>query len=137
MTAAQLPVGWVRVGRGRRKPGSVTSELYTSPSQPAVLMQKCHTHAHTHSLTRRQDSCCASLSHPETVPSPPCQALYHVNTWEISGIFWRRWGCYETLGRVTETDKYFFSPEAEKQGGGVWYLFVMHAVNRMEPLQTA
>lgn len=96
------------------------------------------TYAHTHSHRDRTPAALPShtlkLSPP--LPAKPLPREYLGNL-RGSGIFWRRQGCYETLGRVTETDKYFFSPEAEKQGGGVWYLFVIHGVNHMEPLQTA
>lgn len=113
LTAATLPVGWVRVA-AKPKAGRMTSELCTSPTQPAMRVQNWHT---------QRAQCPAAVSffsHPETVPSPPCQALCSwipvnsVGRWSILETF----GCYETWRWVTETDKYFSWGNSRGHGSG-------------------
>lgn len=90
----------------------MTSEVCTSPTQPGAGEQKWRTRQHA--------ACCTLFSHPETVPSPLCQALYSRIPVESVGwwCIFKTLGCYETLSRVTETDKYF--PEAILQRTWEW-----------------
>lgn len=126
VTAAEPPVGCVRVGK-TAKPERMTSEVCTSPTQPGAGEQKWRTRQHA--------ACCTLFSHPETVPSPLCQALYSRIPVESVGwwCIFETLGCYETLSRVTETDKYF--PEAILQRTWEWkdcfFFFVspVHCVN--------
>lgn len=111
VTAAEPPVGCVRVGK-TAKPGRMTSEVCTSPTQPGAGEQKWRTRQHA--------ARCTLFSHPETVPSPLGQALY--SRIPVESVGWwcilETLGCYETLSRVTETDKYF--PEAILQRTWEW-----------------
>lgn len=90
----------------------MTSEVCTSPTQLGAGEQKWRTRQHA--------ACCTLFSHPETVPSPLCQALYSRIPVESVGwwCIFETLGCYETLSRVTETDKYF--PEAILQRTWEW-----------------
>lgn len=105
----------------------MTSEVCTSPTQPGAGEQKWRTRQHA--------ACCTLFSHPETVPSPLCQALYSRIPVESVGwwCIFETLGCYETLSQVTETDKYF--PEAILQRTWEWkdcffFLFSpVHCVN--------
>lgn len=101
---------WAGLGWGQKpnREGWHQSFAQVPPNRPC----ECNTHAQ---LTA---SVAILLSHPETVPSSRCQALYSripaesVGWWSILETL----GCYETWGRVTETDNYF--PEATQRGRG-------------------
>lgn len=125
---ATVPVGWVRVGI-KPKPGRMTSELYTSPTQPTGHASAKLTHTEEHTAC-----CVVLLLTPWNCPLL-CQALHSkipvesVGRWRILETF----GCYETWGWVTETNKYF--PEATQEGMGVEGLllhsshhFILHKV---------
>lgn len=76
LTAAELPVGWVRVGI-EPKPGSMTSEMCWSPNKPAMQMQKWHTQQH--------NSGCGLRLTPWNCPLPTLPIPFYVNTCEICG----------------------------------------------------
>ena len=82
LTAAKLPVGWARVGT-KPKPGRMTSELCTSPTQPAMRVQKWHTRTHTHTLGN--NVCRVLLLTPWNCPLPFLPSPFLMNTCEMCG----------------------------------------------------
>lgn len=92
---------WAGLGWGQGQNQEVWRQDCTvPPNRPC----KCKNDTHRSTIPAA-----VSFSHPETVPSPPCRALTTwipvkcVGQWSILETL----GCYETWGRVTETDKYF------------------------------